>query len=711
MVGPPEISLIREELEKISSSPLFAQSRRLQVFLEFLVNAALNGSASQLKESVIAAEVYGRGEDFDPKLDSIVRTEASRLRKRLEEYYGSRGALDLVRFELPKGAYVLRIEVRPVASPEPQKPETTKPGPIGRGVLVLALSILLSAGAWLYVSLRGRNNNVKPPTVTVLATYPGYQLHPALSPDGKQLAFVWNGTEDNYDIYVKKIDEETPRRLTTDEAEDLNPAWSPDGSQIAFLRASPTRKEIFVIPAGGGPERRIAEIDPVAVPWVREASIMRRTPGPAWSPDGQYLAVTDRCTGLAQSHDCIYLLSVDGLQRRRLTSGAAIGDYAPVFSPDGKQVAFLRTVADVGIADIYVQSVDGTPERRLTFDGKMASSVAWSAGHRIFFVSNRSGPNLLWSIPDSGREAQLVAGAGRPVRNVSAASRVNRIVYTQSFRNANLWRTNLTVKGRPPVELIGSSRVTHSAQYSPDGSQIVFISDRSGGPEIWICQADGSNQRRLTFSSTNRPIGSPNWSPDGKLIVYDSAMSGYSQIYLMNADATNQRRFTTDNWDEMMPTWSRDGRFIYYIEQRNGARSLWKKPLTGGNPILISDGAFTDGLESPDGKRVMFSKSGPGIWEASVDGGDERPIPELAGVVHSRYLFAGGKGLYFVARVEPPWQVHYFDLGTRRISTVAVIDRTLVFSTRSLSISPDGNWMLHAQVDQIGSEISMIADP
>ena len=159
-----------------------------------------------------------------------------------------------------------------------------------------------------------------------------------------------------------------------------------------------------------------------------------------------------------------------------------------------------------------------------------------------------------------------------------------------------------------------------------------------------------------------------------------------------------------------MPRWSHDGRSVYFIAQRNAARSLWKKPIDGGAPVHVADGVVTDAIESHDGSRLYYSKATPGLWEASASGADERLIPELADVVHSRYFYIGEKGVYFVGQVKPPWQVRVFDFATRRVTTVATIDKTLVFMTPSLSISPDGNSLLFAQLDQVGSEISMSSD-
>ena len=108
---------VHQELEKLLSSRGFARNERMAMFLRFVVEQQLDGKATQLKETVIGAEVFGRKPDYDPKLDPIVRTEAARLRTRLAEYYAGEGAADPVVIELPKGGYapVIRSQDQPMA--------------------------------------------------------------------------------------------------------------------------------------------------------------------------------------------------------------------------------------------------------------------------------------------------------------------------------------------------------------------------------------------------------------------------------------------------------------------------------------------------------------------------------------------------------------------------------------------------------------------
>ena len=119
-----------------------------------------------------------------------------------------------------------------------------------------------------------------------LTSLPGKERYASFSPDGGQIAFVWDGEKgDNEDIYVKVIGTEVPLRLTTNPAPDRYPVWSPDGRQIAFARASTKGSELFVMPALGGPERKIQS---------RSSSLDHCSGMMSWSPDGQLLAIADR---------------------------------------------------------------------------------------------------------------------------------------------------------------------------------------------------------------------------------------------------------------------------------------------------------------------------------------------------------------------------------------------------------------------------------
>ena len=153
-----EGQLLNEELERVLSSASFARSDRLSKLLRFLVERHIEGRDDELKESLIGVEVFGRRPDYDPKLDSTVRTEAVRLRARLNKYYSTEGTQDPLVIELPKGGYVPRC--RPRAADTTQAVRA-KP----RWLAVSLISLMLGATA---AGMRWVRNNEAPVPVAVL---------------------------------------------------------------------------------------------------------------------------------------------------------------------------------------------------------------------------------------------------------------------------------------------------------------------------------------------------------------------------------------------------------------------------------------------------------------------------------------------------------------------------------------------------------------
>ena len=171
---PPDLDsqAVRAQLERVLASAGFTRNERLSRFLRFVVEQNLAGRDSEIKESVIAVEVFGRSTDYDPKLDSIVRTEAGRLRARLTEYYSREGKSDPIVLELPKGGYVPQFRERDAVheqlQEESQGESRTEPTPRdGRRWLGIAaavfLTLLAAVGGWWW-----HRRNSEPITIAVL---------------------------------------------------------------------------------------------------------------------------------------------------------------------------------------------------------------------------------------------------------------------------------------------------------------------------------------------------------------------------------------------------------------------------------------------------------------------------------------------------------------------------------------------------------------
>jgi Tol biopolymer transport system component len=307
-------------------------------------------------------------------------------------------------------------------------------------------------------------------------TFPGLESAPSFSPDGNQIAFAWTGEkEDNWDIYVKVIGTESVLRLTTDLGVDGAPAWSPDGRYIAFHRHAATEDGIFLVPALGGPERKLysSASEPY---WGAE--------WPNWSPDGKFLAFSENIRG--QELERISVLSVESLDKRVVTSPSPFvenGDNYPRFSPDGRTIAFLRMFSN-GPEDFCLVSAGGGEPRRLTYDGLYTGGLTWAPdGAHLIYSSTRGGALGLWEISVAGGEPEQLS-VGRENAIQPALSRDGRrLAYVEETRNADIWRFEVPGgpgRAKPPTRLIASTEQDENQQFSPDGKRITFASTRSG---------------------------------------------------------------------------------------------------------------------------------------------------------------------------------------------------------------------------------------
>ncbi len=712
-----------EQAQALGNAPApAADVYSLGVILYELLSGALPFDSHRLREAGVVAAIRMLAEEEPPSL--AIRLKNSPNRDALAQARGmSAGALERalagellaitqkalkkdLRERYPSAA-ALAADLRRYLNQEPVTAHAPgvwyrwrKAARKRRLTLAVAALVVAAAVPW-FVSTPHRARPT--PKLTLLTSFPGNELQPVLSPDSKSLAFVWDGEKDHFNIYVQALGSPNPTRFTADPGFDLHPSWSPDGRRIAFLHASEKGGEIRIVPAEGGAAWLVANITLTEDVWeTRE-----RSPGPAWSPDGRTLAVSSAAPHGSMG---IELISLADGRRRRLTwpGNDTTGDSQPAFSPDGRMLAFVRAASRPSVSDIYVISTAGGPVRRLTFDQKALSGVTWISNQELIVASNRTGPTMLWKISLRGGAQEPIPIPARGVRDVSFGGNPPRLVLEEFFTQTNLWRLNLKKPGARPERLAATTRRNNSPKYSPDGRRIVFVSDRSGNDELWIADADGASPRKIT-AFDGAAVGTPRWSPDGRQIVFDGVKSGHSEIFLVDAAGGAPRPFTDDVWQNVMPSWSRDGRFIYFSSTRGGGPlRIWKKPLDGGSPVQITHSGAGDAVETTDGSVVYFSDGADGVHQVSPDGRDEHPVPGLANVHHSRYFDVTARGAYFLRDATAPGILVFFDFASHRLTPLVNLESRFLRGTPSLSVTPDDAWLIYAQIDDSGSDIMML---
>ncbi len=257
----------------------------------------------------------------------------------------------------------------------------------------------------------------------------------------------------------------------------------------------------------------------------------------------------------------------------------------------------------------------------------------------IVFVGNDpGGQSQIFTIRPDGREQRQLTQTANGNFYPAWSRDGKKIAWTSGRTGApEIWVMN--GDGSDQTQLTfpsGSGNFVPS--WSPEGDQIAFTSGRTGRPEIWVMNADGSDPWQLTRTTTPGGSNAPNWSPDGSKIAFASDRSGSTHVYIMNPDGSDVRQLTMpitpDFPDSNVPVWSPDGKQIAFwsgIERQYG--QVWvmdadgsnRKPLTDCPPPTNCDNPAW----SPDGTMILFetNRGGPvETWIMDADGSNQRPL-------------------------------------------------------------------------------------
>ena len=633
--------------------------------------------------------------DFDHGLNSAV----GRLREALRDSAENPRFIETV----AKRGY------RFIAPILPTKPETANPTlpvqvpqPPLRWTwvaLTACLTLLCSASIWALYRPRPDTQLAKMEVVPLVGLR-GYQATPAFSSDGTLVAFRQSDGRSNTGIYEAVVGGEKSIQLTS-EFGDCCPTWSPDGRQIAFGRYSKNTFSIFTVPALGGTERRL----------YRGPDHLGG--GLSWSPDGRLIAF-----GEGNENDptraWISALSIADSSIRPLTTPPPGWiDRNPVYAPDGKHFAFIRSAVAGVSNDLYVAAANGRHVKRLTFDNRpIGGPPAWTSdSQEIVFSSARGAEMGLWVVTAEGCVPRPLAGpVGQAAWPTIPSKTDNTLAYEQGVGKADIYRLDLKTAKLPqsaPVALVSEKGDKMRPELSPDGKKVVFESDRLGFWDIWTCDVHSSRCDQVT--SLHGTAGRARWSPNGRYVAFEFHPNEHSEIYVVEVPGGVPRLLPTiPGADNLSPSWSHDGKSIYFASKRGGEPfQIWKAPVQGGAPQPLTKHGGISPVESSDGQYLYYSKyEQNGVWRLPLQANSEERevLTEIDPGGWPNWALSAD-GIYFLRFGDfPRAELAFHDFAANKTHVVWPLNRNVGWG---LSLSADGKSLVYVQ-DQIAESNLML---
>jgi serine/threonine protein kinase/Tol biopolymer transport system component len=425
-------------------------------------------------------------------------------------------------------------------------------------------------------------------------TTDGRVQYAALSPDGKYLACVIADSQ-NQGLIVRQVADTAYNQIIEPSAFRFRGlTFSPDSTDVYYVAGENNKKShrLYRVSILGGSPRRI--LDNVDSPVT-------------FSPDRKQVGFVRDYQDRKES--ALVIAQIESGEERVLATRKEPNQFSifgPAWSPDGKVIAISAHNADSDgtyMSVVEIKESDGS-ERSITSDRwSWIKQVAWLKDGDGLIISGKQNSSTPYRVYEIGYPAGPTENVTNDLSDYHGVSLTSDSVHLVSIEREDfpsIWVASAKddfKKGVPVFRWRG--RAYAGISWTPTG-QIVYVSTETGTADIWIMDADGKNQKQLTIDA--HTDYSPVATPDGRHIVFVSNRGGSFNLWRMDVDGGHLVRLTSGN-GEYLPQCSPDGWVVY--TSFSGDPGSWKVPLAGGDPVRVDIGDSIYGVVSPDGKSIV----------------------------------------------------------------------------------------------------------
>jgi Tol biopolymer transport system component/DNA-binding winged helix-turn-helix (wHTH) protein len=475
----------------------------------------------------------------------------------------------------------------------------------GRRVLVLAGLVAAAVafaglGYGLYLNRQSKTSAVFNLKNIKRLTSNKNSSHPAISPDGKYVAFVLREAANRLSIQLLHIETGATKEIfAPPEHRDIG--WlnfSPDGNYIYFLQLNVYGTESIyglyrMSMLGGVPAKLLADLHAYAI-----------------SPDGAKLAFARNYQDAGES--VLLIADAAGANEYRLAQ-RKLSDpfYALNWSPDGETITATVGSAEVSGKRMYpveINLADGRQREitpfRWTFLGR-AIRLPDENGFVAVGIDDLTATSTLWHISDSDGETRRLTDDSQVYSVISLTRDAKSLVFQNLEFRSSIWTASIE-EGAASEKQVTAGNEGSVVSYMPDGRLLFTSPNTRLQYDVWIINADGSERRKLTENAGTNMM--PVASPDGRFIVFESDRAGKINIWRMDADGANPKQLTFGS-NEKGPDVSPDGKWVVFTSGDDS--TLRRVPLEGGETERLTCINWRGALVSPDGKWILSSYKEP----------------------------------------------------------------------------------------------------